>query len=299
MKKIKIKGVDAFTSIPFCGNPAGVVMDADDLTDEEMQLIAKEMNYSETAFIMKSEVADFKVRFFSPKREVDLCGHATIATFFVLAKEERILNEVTSQETKAGILPVHIRNKIIMMTQAKPVFKKVDVDKGVIASALGIPMMNINSNLPIEAVSTGLFSLLVPIRKIETVQEMNPDFAKVEEICKKLDVGSIFIFTFETLDPECMVHARCFAPLYGINEDPVTGTASGALGAYLVKHKSSPTSLILEQGYEVGRPGKVFIEIDIKNRKIEEVMVGGRAIEVFSGEIFYDKKGNMAMLMKP
>ncbi len=292
MKKIKIKGVDAFTSIPFCGNPVGVVMDADDLTDEEMQLIAREMNYSETAFIMKSEVADFKVRFFSPKREVDLCGHATIAAFFVLAKEERILNEVTSQETKAGILPVHIRNKIIMMTQAKPVFKKVDVDKGVIASALGIPMMDINSNLPIEAVSTGLFSLLVPIRKIETVQEMNPDFAKVEEICKKLDVGSIFIFTFETLDPECMVHARCFAPLYGINEDPVTGTASGALGAYLVKHKSSPTSLILEQGYEVGRPRKVFIEIDTKNGKIEEVMVGGRAIEVFSGEMFYDKKGN-------
>ncbi len=292
MKKIKIKGVDAFTSIPFCGNPAGVVLDADDLTDEEMQLIAREMNYSETAFIMKSEVADFKVRFFSPKREVDLCGHVTIAAFSILAREGRILNEVTRQETKAGILPVHIRDKIIMMTQAKPVFKKVDVDKEVIASALGIPMMDINRNLPIEAVSTGLFSLLVPIRKIEIVREMNPNFAKVEKICKKFGVGSIFVFTFETIEPECMVHARCFAPLYGINEDPVTGTASGALGAYLVKHKSSPTSLILEQGYEVGRPGKVFIEIDTKNGKIEEVMVGGRAIEVFSGEIFYDKKGN-------
>lgn len=293
-KKIKIKGVDAFTSIPFCGNPAGVVLDADDLTDEEMQLIAREMNYSETAFIMKSKVADFKVRFFSPKREVDLCGHVTIAAFSILAREGRILNEVTRQETKAGILPVHIRNKIIMMTQAKPVFKKVDVDKEVIASALGIQSTEINRNLPMEVVSTGLFSLLVPIQKIKIVQEMNPNFAKVERICKKLGVGSIFVFTFETIEPECMVHARCFAPLYGINEDPVTGTASGALGAYLVKHKSSPTSLILEQGYEVGRPGKVLVEIakNMKDGKIEEVMVGGRAIEVFSGEIFYDKKGN-------
>jgi PhzF family phenazine biosynthesis protein len=94
---------------------------------------------------------------------------------------------------------------------------------------------------------------------------MNPNFTKVEEICKKLGVGSVFPFTFETIDPKCVVHARCFAPLYGVNEDPVTGTVSGALGTYLVKHEEIKvfpiTSFILEQEYEIDRPGKVFIQI--------------------------------------
>ncbi|KAA0002664.1 MAG: PhzF family phenazine biosynthesis protein, partial [Thermoplasmata archaeon] len=227
--------VNAFTNKPFKGNPAGVVLHADDLDEKIMQKIASQLKCSETAFVMKSNKADYLLRFFSPLKEVDLCGHATIATFHTMAKEGLVRKNEIKTETKAGILGIEIRENEIFMEQAKPIFKEIDMEREKIANALRIEEKEIG-NLPIEAVSTGLFSLNVPIKHLEIIQKMEPDFEKVKKICEESEVGALFAFTFETVSKECFVHSRCFAPLYGVNEDPVTGTANGALGAYLAKH---------------------------------------------------------------
>lgn len=314
MREIEVMQIDSFTSRPLTGNPAGLVIDAGGLTEQEMLAIAREMNCSETAFVTKSRVADFRVRFFSPKREVDLCGHATIATFFTLASEGIIPltdpKTTVTQETNVGVLQVHIfseggKIRSVMMEQNPAEFKQPDISAEEVADALNILPMEINPDLPIECVSTGLFSLKVPITKLSTIAEMKPDFRKVLELCNKagagsraspgistvrsrasagsITVGSLHVWTLETVEPDSTVHCRNFAPVHGVNEDPVTGTASGALGAYLVRHGiSDGSSIIMEQGYEINRPGKVHVTVGPDTLKVQ---AGGMACPVLKGKI--------------
>ncbi len=269
---------NAFTNKPFKGNPAGVVLEADLLNEKQMQRIAADLKCSETAFLMKSEKTDYKLRYFTPIKEVDLCGHATIATFYTMFKEGRLKEKEIKVETKAGIIGIEIEDKIYM-EQPKPVFKEVEINKEEIAESLGIEENKIE-DLPIEAVSTGLFSLNIPIKDLETMQKMKPKFNKIKEICLKLGVGSFFAFTFETIDKSCFIHARCFAPLYGVNEDPVTGTANAALAAYLKKNDLlEKNEYKAEQGYEVGREGTVWVKIN------DKIKIGGEAYIVMKGKI--------------
>ena len=274
--------VNAFTESLKGGNPACVVLDSPDLTDEQMKHVSKELAVSETAFVFPSNVADFKVRFFSPKVEVDLCGHATIATFFTMVLKGKFSpkkNNVVTQETKAGILPVNIyyndNKKIdrVMMTQSKPIYKNIHFDISKIADSLKVDVKDIDDSLPKQIVSTGLFTLPICIKSYDALKNIKPDFEKVKKICDKMDAGSFHVFTFETIEPNSIYHARNFAPAYGINEDPVTGTANGAVSSYLVKHKIiKDKSLICEQGDIIGRPGRVFVEIEK-----DMVTVGGKA----------------------
>ena len=274
--------VNAFTESLKGGNPAGVVLDSPDLIDEQMKHISKELAVSETAFVFPSNVADFKVRFFSPKVEVDLCGHATIATFFAMALKAKLSpkkNNVITQQTKAGILPVNIYynddQKIdkVMMTQSKPIYKNIHFDISMIADSLKVDVKDIDDSLPKQIVSTGLFTLPICIKSYDDLKNIKPDFEKVKKICDKMGAGSFHVFTFETIEPDSAYHARNFAPVYGINEDPVTGTANGAVSSYLIKHKIiKDKSLICEQGDIIGRPGRVFVEI-----RGNSVKVGGRA----------------------
>ena len=289
--------VNAFTDKLFSGNPAGVVLDNVGLTDEEMQNIAREMSCSETAFIMQSDKEDyFKVRFFSPSGEVDLCGHATIASFFTLGEKGYISRRdkkiVVKQETKAGVLEVNIYHSgenvgRVMMKQKKPVFRKVKLDVNKISRALNIKPVEIIRDFPLEAVSTGLFSLPVCIKKLDVLLRLKPDFELIKKLCREINVGSLHVFSFETMEKKSTVHARNFAPLYGVNEDPVTGTANGALCSYLVKnHLVETTSFICEQGDAISRPGRVFVNITKKNNNVvENVYVGGKALIVQEGRI--------------
>jgi len=277
MRQVHI--VDAFAEQRFAGNPAGVVPQADGLADEVMQHIAGELHCSETAFVMDSDTADVRVRFFSPVREVDLCGHATIATFHVLAATTELPSKVT-METRAGVLPIDIRDDMVFMQQAAPRFRSVDVDAATIARALGVDATAI-AGLPMEAASTGLWSLNVPLASRTVMQRLRPDFEAVEAVCTECDVGALFAFTFDTVDEENLVHGRCFAPCYGISEDPVTGTANGALGAYLRRHDLlEETRYTAEQGYELGRPGIVHVDVSGS-----EVWVGGSAVVTVSGQV--------------
>ncbi|MGC9307914.1 MAG: PhzF family phenazine biosynthesis protein [Thermoplasmatota archaeon] len=271
--------VDAFTEQSFTGNPAGVVPQADGLTDESMQRIAAELRCSETAFILESDDAYLRIRFFTPVREVDLCGHATIAAFHVLATTTELPRQIT-METHVGVLPVGIRSGAVYMQQAQPAFRSLDIDTPALADALGLDESAI-AGLPIEAASTGLWSLNVPLVSRTAIRHINPDFADIEDICIESDVGALFAFTFDTVDEKNLVHSRCFAPCYGVNEDPVTGTANGALGAYLRRHDLLESmQYTAEQGYELGRPGIVHVDVSGS-----EVWVGGSAVTTVSGHL--------------
>lgn len=280
--KIKVCKVNAFSGSLQGGNPAGVVIDSPVLTDEQMKQVSKELSVSETAFIFPSSVADFDLRFFSPTVEVDLCGHATIAAFFTMAwkgKLSKKRNNVFTQKTKAGILPVTVLYSDdvvvdrVMMTQVKPIYKNIYLNISLIADSLNVDITDIDDSLPKQIVSTGLYTLPVCVKSLKILRDIQPDFSKVADMCRTLQVGSFHVFSFETINPESAYHARNFAPLYGINEDPVTGTANGAVSSYLVKnYLIKKNNMICEQGDCIGRSGRVFVEIHD-----DEVKVGGKA----------------------
>ena len=279
--KINVKKVNAFTESLEGGNPAGVVLDLPDLTDEQMKHVSRVLSVSETAFIFPSRKADYKIRFFSPDVEVNLCGHATIATFFTMALEgifSQNINTVITQETKAGVLPVDIYFSDetvdrVMMTQATPRYKDICLDILILADSLNISVDEIDDSLPKQIVSTGLFTIPLCVKSFDTLKAINPDFEKIKKLCSKFGAGSFHLFTFDTVESDSTYHARNFAPVYGVNEDPVTGTANGAVCSYLIKNKIvKDRNLICEQGDIMGRPGRVFVEIDR-----DGVKVGGRA----------------------
>lgn len=290
--KIRVKKVNAFTDSIKGGNPAGVVLNSPDLTAKQMAYVSKMFKVSETAFVFPSSNADFKLRFFTPEIEVDLCGHATIATFFTMALEDFFpdkINRIVLQETKAGVFPVNINFTEdgnvdrVMMTQRKPIFKDIHLDILKIANSLKISRENINDSLPKQIVSTGLFTLPICIKSFDVLKKIKPDFNKIKKICNDLGTGSFHLFTFETIEHASVYHARNFAPVYGVNEDPVTGTANGAVCSYLIKNRIvQENNLLCEQGDVIGRPGRVFVEI---NKNI--VKVGGRAVVVGEKEITF------------
>ncbi len=287
--KINVKKVNAFTESLEGGNPAGVVLDSPDLTDEQMKHVSKVLSVSETAFVFPSKKADYKIRFLSPDVEVDLCGHATIATFFTMALEgvfSRDINTVVNQETKSGVLPVDIYFSDeavdrVMMTQTTLRCKDICLDISILADSLNISVDEIDDSLPKQIVSTGLFTLPVCVKSFDILKAITPDFEKIKKLCSRFGVGSFHLFTFDTIESNSTYHARNFAPVYGVNEDPATGTANGAVCSYLIKNKIvKDRNLICEQGDIMGRSGRVFVEMDR-----DGVKVGGKARVVEEREI--------------
>jgi PhzF family phenazine biosynthesis protein len=278
-----VKKVNAFTESISGGNPAGVVLHPPPLTEDQMKYISRLLSVSETAYVFPSTKADYKVRFFSPNIEVNLCGHATIATFFTMAQEGIFTQDKTSitQETKAGILPItiyliHGVCEKVMMTQSKPLFKNILLNFNEIAQSLGIKQHEIDKSLPSQIVSTGLFTLPICVKSFAILKKIHPNSEHIKNLCKQLNCGSFHVFTFETIDPSSTYHARNFAPCYGINEDPVTGTANGSVTSYLIQHGIiKEKKLVCEQGDIIGRSGRVIVEING-----DTVQVGGKAIVV-------------------
>jgi PhzF family phenazine biosynthesis protein len=198
---------------------------------------------------------------------------------------EGLKKSVVTQETKAGILPVSIlfSDKVdkVMMHQGKPIYKDIFLDISRLARSLRISKEDIDDTLPKQKVSTGLFTLPICIKSYDVLESIKPDFDEIKNICKDLGVGSFHLFTFDTLEPKSVYHARNFAPVYGVNEDPVTGTANGAVCSYLVKNKIvKGNSFVCEQGDIIDRPGRVFVEVND-----ESIRVGGRAVIVDEVEI--------------
>lgn len=234
MKTYKIYQVDSFTRNKFHGNPAGVVPNADGLTEEQMQRIARELNNSETAFIFSSmsQEYDVEVRFFTPITEVPLCGHATIAAHYVRAIERDAVSGRVIQKTKAGILPVDIVSEendfAIVMTQGTPEvsipFESSVIEK--ITEALGIKTSDIREDCPVAIASAGHSKVMVGIKTNRQLHSLSPNMDKLSAISAEVNCNGFYVFTLNP-DDDVLVHGRMFAPAIGIFEDPVTGNANG------------------------------------------------------------------------
>lgn len=286
--EIKVYTLNAFAKTKEGGNPAGVVLNADSLSDDVMQKIAQKVAFSETAFVQKSNKADFRVRFFTPNGEVDLCGHATIATFYLMAKKNLLESGTYTQETKAGILNFEVKDdNTIFMNQNSPQFFDV-IDKKEIAESLNISEEIISDDLPVQIVSTGLRDIFVPIKSLKDLHEIKPNFEKVSQISKKYDVIGYHLFTLETKFGST-AHCRNLAPLYDIPEESATGTSSGALSCYLFKYgkisKQNADHLVFEQGYSMKKPSEIFVNLKLQEDKIIEVKVGGIASDIQEREL--------------
>lgn len=291
LKPIKVLHYDAFSSIPNKGNPAGVVLGGDQLTEEEMQKIAFQVGFNETAFPIRSDKADVRIRFFTPGHEVDLCGHATMATIFALVSQGLLeKKEKIEIETKAGILPVRIQTTPlgeirITMQQATPQFTAFEGSVEELAAVLGLGVEDIRTDLPIQYGSTGLWTLIVPLASLDACKRMKPDNSRFPEALTQMPRASIHPICMETIDQGSDMHARHFSsPFSGTVEDPVTGTASGVMGAYYVTFvdpgKTGPRSFVIEQGQEIGRDGRVRVTVTPDQDGALAVEMTGNAVFV-------------------
>ncbi len=307
MKSYRFIQVDVFTDQPFGGNPLAVFPEAEGLTNEEMQHLAAEMNFSETTFVLPPRAlgADFRVRIFTPRKELPFAGHPVVGTHWVLAHLGRVrLREPVTQvcfELAVGVLPadLHVRAgqvEQVVMTQDRPAYLAVLKDLTDLADGLGLPAEAITeTKLPVQVVSTGLPSMIVPVRSLAEVQSLDAgrlNVAALGRACRVVGTDCVMVFTFETERPETAVHVRMFAPMLGVPEDPATGSANGALGAYLVHHRAVPVDgptirFLSEQGAEIGRPSLLTIEVDTFGGDAGVVRVGGQAVTMIEGTVSF------------
>ncbi|GAA0554000.1 PhzF family phenazine biosynthesis protein [Halorubrum ejinorense] len=281
--------VDAFAAEPLAGNVAGVVPDAEGLTDDQMGAIAAELGASETAFLTggDGDAAD-RIRYFSPTTEVDLCGHATIATYGALFAEGGVDGGERTLRTNVGDLSVAVDDDgTVWMRQQAPSVETVEVDADRLGSALGIDpaaLRDVGADLPVAVASTGLPFLVVPVNFLERLGEADPDDDAIERLSEEFDVAGVYAFTFDTLEGDSTLHGRAFVPALGVSEDPVTGTASGAVAGYLHRVDAFdgdvPAELRFEQGHFLDRPG--IVRVDVES---DGVRVGGRATVSLDGEL--------------
>jgi PhzF family phenazine biosynthesis protein len=298
MRRLSIRQVDAFTNRIFGGNPAGVVPDAEGLTDQEMQQIASEMNLSETAFILPSKEADFRIRWFTPKTEIQFCGHATIASLHVLAEEgERGMSKDDTFsfkiETKIGIIHVEVKKNMpsIRVILRSPSIDLVEeeLDRKEISHALGIKERDIEKTYPIMRDRT-LDYVYVPLKRLETLKGVSYDYDALETFGERHEIKGFTLFTKETFEKTSNVHSRFFTPYYGIREDPTTGSSHGPLGVYLVLNglanldRNGEVEIRAEQGDIMGRPGRLVVVVSKKD-SIYSAKLVGEAVTVLDGHI--------------
>lgn len=286
--QLKLYIYDSFTEEKFKGNQAGIILDAENLKEEDMQKIAKELNYSETAFLFKSKNAFKKIKFFTPNSEVDLCGHATIAAVKCLYDNNLLdLKEgenTINLETNLGLLPVIINIKndkfsnIVMYQDEAKINDKIELEKAFILNALGLTEAD-SGNLEIVKAYTGLWDLMISLKNKESLFNIKADMNKIKEISKKLDIISFHPFVLEN-NNQLTAYVRNFAPIVDIDEEAATGTSNGALAYYLYKSNilKENEKLVCRQGEIMGRESEIITYV-----KEGKVLVGGTAIKVFEG----------------
>ena len=297
-KQYRIYQIDAFTKEKLKGNPAGVVTNADGLSEQQMQEIAREFNNSETAFILSPEddSYDVRVRFFTPTSEVPICGHATIAAHYARALENHFENTTqVLQKTNAGILPVDIIREDddykIVMTQGKiEVGEALSTEvQQMLTTALGITQWDIMERCPVAIASTGHSKVMIGIKDNYILHGLQPDMDSLIRLSRRIGCNGYYVFTMnQREDP--MIHGRMFAPAIGIIEDPVTGNANGPLGAYLihynlVAHNNDLYTFHAVQGEAIGRPGRMEVQVKITDNQPIEVKIVGNAVVAFSAEL--------------
>jgi len=286
--------VDVFGEEKYAGNQLAVVRQADSLSDLVMQKIAREVNFSETTFILKDEESrgGFDVRIFTPKEELPFAGHPTLGTAFIIQQE--ILKEPVKEvilNLKIGPIPVTFTYRadepdILWMKQIQPRFGKT-LDAGQVAPVLGLKQDDVDKNFPIEEVSTGMPFIIVPLKTLEAVKKSRIHQEKLSGLIRDTEAKALLLFCPETYNSQNDLNVRVFADYYGVPEDPATGSGNGCLAGYLAKHryfKAAQVSIRVEQGYEIGRPSLLLLNAEDKAGEIS-IFVGGRVILVANGEL--------------
>jgi len=302
--------LDVFTDRPFCGNPLAVFPEADEIDSDVMMKIAREMNLSETVFVLKpgSDNVLRRLRIFTPTREIPFAGHPIVGTWTALAQEgvvpvpeggngwQRIFHEVG-----VGVLPVDVefrdaRPVQVVMTQGKfEILNEIDDahEQSEVARALGLAREDLDESLPIQVITTGLSCLVVPIRSLADLRDVRVNVSLLADIYTRYGGTGCHAFTRETLEVGASrAHARFFAPADNIPEDPATGSACGALGGYLVHHgglslepQDGRYKFVIEQGDFIQRPSRINLDVKGEAGRVEEVKVGGQAVLVARGEV--------------
>lgn len=278
---------DVFTDRKYGGNPLATFIDCAFLSDAEMQQIAREINFSETTFITSREPRNggYDVRIFTPKAEVDFAGHPTLGTAHVI---RNVLQLTSADEVilklRVGQIPVRFGDAVLWMKQMPPQFgKRFAADQ--LAEVLGLAATDIATTLPIEEVSTGFPTLIVPLNNMEALQRAQVNKERCLAFVKDAWAKVILVFCREGYEPEQALGVRMFADYYGVPEDPATGSSNGSLAAYLSRHRvfgSAEIEVKAGQGYEVGRPSTLALQTKLAMGNIE-VFVGGRVVDVAGG----------------
>ena len=286
--------VDAFTDRPLGGNPCAVILDADDLDEATMLAVAREMNLSETAFVRRSSVADFGVRYFTPAEEIPLAGHPTIATTFALVQAGRLrlsgAHTTIQLELMHGPIAVEIYAQSgvverIVMTQRKPQFLSLH-DPAQALPVFGLAPEDALPGAPIQTVSTGTPQLMLPLRSLEALRRARLDVAAYERYRAAADFFSPHLFCLQGVTPAGRTFARHFGTPPDLLEDPFTGSATGGMAAYLWRYGLiDQPAFAAEQGHWMGRPGLGQAEVIGPPDDIQTVKVGGQAALVLRGEM--------------
>lgn len=302
MRTFEFYQLDVFTENAFEGNPLAVFPEAEGITDREMQKIANEMNLSETVFVLPSQKALRRLRIFTPRQELPLAGHPVVGAWNLLARLG-----VTPQtddgaveiehELNLGVLPVEItfrENEVFQVTMTQGNFQpgeiisdEREIEK--LARSLGLELSDLDrrEDLPIQAVSTGIASLDVPVKSLDALSRCRINSNALSDIYLGCGAIGCYVFTFETKEESSQVHARFFAPADNIPEDAATGSAAGALSGYLVHHGAIRTNeFTIEQGDFMNRPSRIFADVAGEKENVERIKIGGNSVIIAKGEVY-------------
>ncbi len=305
MKKIPFKHVNAFTAQEFQGNPACVVPDARGLSESRMQMIAREFGVPETAFVLPPGIrgADIQIRWFSPMAEIPLCGHATIGAFHAMAEDGMAGMRQNGAfafkvQTKSGLLKVVVEKRasgtIVEFHLPVPTFSVVKSLRS-FRNSIGLRSSDLHPKLPVARANY----LYVPVKSLKKLMALRPDMNALAQDCKNHRMIGVCAFSLQTLEESSAFHSRFFAPLVGIPEDPVTGSANGPLGVYLHQFalwrntvlpsfslEDGRLEFIGEQGDGMGRKGRVKVRIKVKKGKVDDLSIAGEAVTLFRSELY-------------
>jgi PhzF family phenazine biosynthesis protein len=280
-KKIEVQILNAFVDNNKGGNPAGVVLNADNFTNEQKLKIATKVGLSETAFVSRSAIAGFKLDFFTPTRQIAHCGHATIATFSYLSQSGLIKNTLSSKETIDGTREILLQGDLAFMEQKAPEYRSVEKQEEQILKSLGLTKSDVLKDAPISLVNTGNSFVIVAVKSADILKNIKPNYALISKISDELNLIGYYVFCTETSSPLRDATARMFAPRYGIEEESATGMAAGPLACYLFDvFGIRKDRMLIEQGWFMGQPSPslIIVDLSLDNGKITKIMAGGKGI---------------------
>jgi PhzF family phenazine biosynthesis protein len=296
-RKVQVHQVDAFTREPFTGNPTGVVLNADALSEAQMLAIARELNNAETAFILAPDADDHTVRarFFTPRSEAGFVGHATIAAQYVLSRRHDA-PRWQRQKSKAGIVDIEVRGsgedrRIAIRRSPPPIGRELnDRERLAVLDALALASESLDTRIPLRIVGAAGTRLLIGVRGPEPLKHLKPDLARLTTLSAQIGAAGYFVFTLVANVTDHLTEARMFCPALGIAEDPVSGNAHGLLGAYLARlgllaRNGERAGFSGVQGYSLHRPGRVEVELEFAGGELAGVWISGQAVSIFQTEI--------------